>query len=48
MGTDDLFGLNPVLLPADAGAVRARRKLEQKISDERAAEERALEANAQV
>lgn len=37
MGTDDLFGLNPVLLPSDAGAIRARRKLEQKIREEQAA-----------
>lgn len=36
MGTDDLFGLSPVLLPGDAGAVRARRKLEQRIRDEQA------------
>lgn len=34
MGTDDLFGLNPVLLASDAGAVRARRKLEQLIQAE--------------
>lgn len=34
MGTDDLFGLKPVLLPSDAGAIRARRKLEQMIRDE--------------
>lgn len=34
MGTDDLFGLGPVLLPSDAGAVRARRKLEQLIRSE--------------
>lgn len=34
MGTDDLFGLTPVLLPGDAGAVRARRKLEQRIREE--------------
>jgi len=40
MGTDDLFGLGPVLLPGDAGAVRARRKLEQRIRDERAAASR--------
>ncbi len=37
MGTDDLFSLRPVLLPSDAGAVRARRKLEQRIRDEQAA-----------
>lgn len=34
MDTDDLFGLNPVLLSTDAGAVRARRKLNQLISRE--------------
>ncbi|MCB5364433.1 aromatic ring-hydroxylating dioxygenase subunit alpha [Pusillimonas sp. CC-YST705] len=34
MNTDDLFSLSPVLLPTDAGAVRARRKLEQKIREE--------------
>lgn len=27
MQTNDLWSLNPVLLPADAGAVRVRRKL---------------------
>ncbi|HLU19233.1 MAG TPA: aromatic ring-hydroxylating dioxygenase subunit alpha [Pusillimonas sp.] len=37
METDDLFALKPVLLPSDAGAVRARRKLEQMIRDEQAA-----------
>ena len=36
MNSDDLFGLNPVLLPSDAGAVRARRKLEQMIREEQA------------
>lgn len=34
MGTDDLFSLNPILLSTDAGAVRARRKLDQLISEE--------------
>lgn len=34
METDDLFSLGPVLLPTDAGAIRARRKLEQQIRAE--------------
>lgn len=37
MGTDDLFGLGPILLTTDAGAVRARRKLEKMIDGERQA-----------
>lgn len=36
MDTDDLFALSPVLLPGDAGAVRARRCLEQQIRQEQA------------
>lgn len=47
MGTDDLFGLNPVLLPSDAGAVRARRKLEQKIREEQQAVRPARPTQAQ-
>lgn len=39
MGTDDLFSLKPVLLPGDAGAVRARRKLDQRIRDEQASKQ---------
>ncbi len=31
MGTDDLWSLNPILLPIDAAAVRTRRKLDQLI-----------------
>lgn len=34
METPDLWALNPILLPVDAGAVRARRKLEKLISAE--------------
>lgn len=36
MDTDDLWSLNPILLPIDAGAVRARRKLSNLIEAERA------------
>ena len=37
MGTDDLWSLNPILLPVDAGAVRARRRLDRLIRAEQAA-----------
>lgn len=36
MGTDDLWSLKPILLPGDAGAVRARRMLERLIKEETA------------
>ena len=36
MGTSDLWSLGPILLPIDAGAVRARRKLDALIASERA------------
>lgn len=36
MGTGDLWSLDPVLLPIDAGAVRVRRKLDSLIARERA------------
>lgn len=36
MGGADLFALKPVLLPIDAGAIRARRKLAGMIAEERA------------
>lgn len=34
MGTDDLWALNPILLPVDAAAVRVRRKLDAMIAAE--------------
>lgn len=38
MGTYDLWSLDPILLPIDAGAVRARRKLDKMIADEQLAQ----------
>lgn len=38
MGTTDLMSLNPVLLPTDAAAIRARRLLSQRLRSELAAE----------
>jgi hypothetical protein len=35
METSDLWSLKPVMLAGDAGAIRARRVLQQVINDER-------------
>lgn len=45
MGTDDLMKLNPVMLPGDAGAIRARRILRSMIAAEQAEEAAAADAS---
>jgi len=37
MGTDDLWSLDPILLPIDAAAVRVRRRLDALIEEQSAA-----------